>query len=70
MNDRCDAKSGLFSRCKREMLHPGEHDDGKKRWPRVGIDQEVYLEALEILEKRKQQRAHRQSLVDKHEAEG
>jgi hypothetical protein len=52
------------------MLHPGEHDDGKKRWPRVGIDQEVYLEALEILEKRKQQRAHRQSLVDKHEAEG
>jgi hypothetical protein len=25
----CDQKKGLLGKCRKEMLHPGDHDNGK-----------------------------------------
>jgi hypothetical protein len=61
--NRCDQRRGIFGRCRLEMLHPGDHDDGKGTWPRTGIDLDIYLEAMAIVERERQQREYRQRLL-------
>jgi hypothetical protein len=66
--DRCSGKSGMFSgRCKLESLHPGEHNDGTKKWPRLPSEQDLYEITLQIIAERKEQRAARAKLVERHE---
>ena len=47
---RCDQKQGLLGYCKKESMHPGDHYNGKIRWPRTGIDQEKYLDHLDFMQ--------------------
>jgi hypothetical protein len=54
-------------RCKLESLHPGEHDNGTKRWPRLPSEQHLYEITLQIIADRKQERAERARLVERHE---
>jgi hypothetical protein len=64
---RCDQKKGLFGRCTRESLHPGDHDNGKVTWPRMGGDLMVYQYALQELERRRAQQRQLQELAERHE---
>ena len=67
--NRCDGKPGLIGgRCKLESLHPGDHDNGNKTWPRSRSEEEVYAIALQVLDERKRQQAERRKLIERHEA--
>ena len=70
MANRCDGKSGLFSRCRLESLHPGLHSDGTKTWPRTGSDLDVYTQAIVIVERERRAREERQRIVKEYEARG
>lgn len=68
VSNRCDGKFGLISgRCKLESLHPGNHDNGNKTWPRLPSEEEAYAIALEILDERERQQAERAELIKRHE---
>lgn len=45
-SDGCGQKKGFFRYCVKGSLHPGDHDNGKVTWPRIGLDLEIYLLAL------------------------
>jgi hypothetical protein len=47
----CGQRKGLLGYCKKESLHPGDHDNGKTTWPRTGTDREIYLKALAVEER-------------------
>ena len=64
---RCDQKKGLFAYCRKEKLHPGNHDNGKTTWPRVGSDLRIYQLTLAELERLHAERRRLDALVDRHE---
>lgn len=47
---RCGQRKGFLGYCKKDTMHPGDHDNGKERWPRTGSDQENYQEHLYVME--------------------
>jgi hypothetical protein len=65
--ERCSEKRGLLGRCKLESLHAGDHDNGKMTWPRQGADLEIYLHALDYIDRQRKERARLQGLADQHE---
>jgi hypothetical protein len=67
-SNRCDGKFGVISgRCRLEGLHPGNHDNGNKTWPRSPSEEGVYAIALQVLDERKRQQAERTQLIKRHE---
>src|SRR6266496_2552971 len=64
---RCDGKRGIFGRCTKEQTHPGDHDNGKSTWPRVGMDLEIYLRTLSYLEEMNAEERRLQGLAERHE---
>ena len=66
---RCDQKKGLFGRCTRESVHPGDHDNGKVTWPRTGSDLQIYQIALAEIERRRAEQRRLRELVERHECE-
>jgi hypothetical protein len=48
---RCDARNGFLGRCRKEHLHPGDHDNGRRAWPRVGSELHIYQLALDERER-------------------
>lgn len=64
---RCDQKKGLLGYCKKEMLHPGDHDNGKTTWPRTGMDQRIYLKALAVSEGLRAEQRRLEELAERHE---
>lgn len=54
-------------RCTKESMHPGDHGNGTKTWPRSAYEQEVYLGVLEELERYRAERARREDLARRHE---
>ena len=63
--NRCDERSGLFGRCQKEGLHPGDHDNGKKTWPRQGADLHVYQLALAELERVRAEQKRLEDIVQR-----
>jgi hypothetical protein len=47
---RCDQRKGFLGYCKKDRMHPGDHDNGKETWPRTGSDQKNYQEHLYVME--------------------
>ena len=39
---RCEGRNGLFSRCRLEELHPGDHDNGRRTWARAASELHIY----------------------------
>jgi hypothetical protein len=64
---RCDKKQGLFGYCTKEKLHPGDHDNGKKTWPRVGTELRIYERTLLELERLRAERQQLDALVERHQ---
>ena len=65
--DRCDGRSGLFGRCHKQSLHPGDHDNGKKTWPRLGSDLQIYRLALAELDRLRAEQRRLAAIAQRHE---
>lgn len=63
----CGQKKGLFGYCKKESVHPGDHDNGKVTWPRVGSDLQIYLGALSRIEEMRIEQRRLADLAARHE---
>ena len=63
----CDQKKGLLGKCRKEMLHPGDHDNGKTTWPRIGSDLRIYQIALSESERLRAEHRRLQELTERHE---
>lgn len=78
MANRCDGRKGLFGRCTKEMMHPGDHGDGKTTWSRSAserevylrvMEQEVYLPVIDELDRHRAERERLEELARRHERE-
>jgi hypothetical protein len=63
----CGQKKGLFGYCKRESLHPGDHDNGKTTWPRTGSDLRIYQLALAEVERLRAEQLRLEEIAKRHE---
>ena len=64
----CNQRKGPLGRCRKEILHPGDHDNGSTTWPRTGQDLSIYQGAVAKLELEEEERLQRQELVNRYEA--
>lgn len=63
----CDQKKGLLGRCRKAMMHPGDHDNGKVTWPRAGLDLRIYQKALAVKEQMVAEQRRLDELTARHE---
>jgi hypothetical protein len=63
----CGRKKGLSGYCKKDLLHPGDHDNGKKTWPRTGGDLRIYQLALAEVERFRAEQSQLNEKVQRHE---
>lgn len=78
MANRCDGRKGLFGRCTKEMMHSGDHGDGKTTWPRSAsekeaygqvMEQQVYLPVIDELDRHRAEREKLEAHAKRHERE-
>jgi hypothetical protein len=60
---KCDQWKGLFIHCKKESLHPGDHDNGRTTWARIGSDLRIYQLTLAEIERLSAERRRLEELV-------
>ena len=53
----CAWRKGFLGYCKKDSMHPGDHDNGKETWPRTGSDLEGYQDHLYVQEEIRQKMA-------------
>ena len=65
---RCDGKSGMMGgRCQLDSLHPGDHDNGAKTWPRSRVEEDLLVATLRAMDRRNNAAADRQELLRRNE---
>jgi hypothetical protein len=63
---KCRQKKGLFGYCRKESMHPGDHDNGRTTWPRVGSDLRIYRLATTEVDRLRAERRRLDAPVERH----
>lgn len=64
---RCTSKSGMFSgRCRLDGLHPGDHDNGSRTWPRNQVELDILAATIREMQRMDSERAARAELLDRN----